>query len=79
MRIRRAAGFFNLAIAGPLDSWPTGPDVGVVLTSELAAAIIDVSVGPGLTTFTRMPRSANSFVQVRADDRMAALLALYAP
>ncbi len=35
-----------------------------------------VSVGPGLTALTRMPRPFSSTVSVRASDRTAALLAL---
>jgi hypothetical protein len=39
------------------------------------AANMAVSVGPGLTTLTRMPRGANSLAQVRAKERTAALVA----
>src|SRR6202023_3761524 len=36
-----------------------------------------VSMEPGLTAFTRMPRSFKSVVHVRANERMAAFVALY--
>jgi hypothetical protein len=36
-----------------------------------------VSVEPGLTAFTRMRRSFRSVVQVRANERKAAYVALY--
>src|SRR3984885_15995908 len=36
-----------------------------------------VSIGPGLTAFTRILRSFRSFVHERANDRTAALVALY--
>src|SRR6516164_2427372 len=38
-----------------------------------------VSVGPGLITFARMPRPANSAVQVRTKETKAAFVAEYAP
>jgi hypothetical protein len=34
---------------------------------------------PGLSTLTRIPRSFRSTIQVRANERTAALLALYTP
>jgi hypothetical protein len=37
-----------------------------------------VSVGPGLITFARMPRPANSAVQVRTKETKAAFVAEYA-
>src|SRR5215469_8172447 len=40
---------------------------------------IGVSVGPGLITLARMPRPANSAVQVRTKDTKAAFVAEYAP
>src|SRR5437588_563956 len=40
-------------------------------------AIMAVSVGPGLRTLTRIPRSASSAAQVRAKERRAALVAAY--
>ncbi len=36
-----------------------------------------VSMGPGLTAFTRMRRSFSSVVHVRANERTAAFVALY--
>src|SRR5580704_1216368 len=38
-----------------------------------------VSVGPGLITFARMPRLANSAVQLRTKETKAAFVAEYAP
>src|SRR5260370_8709327 len=39
--------------------------------------MIGVSIWPGLRTFTRMRRSRRSFVQVLANERTAAFVALY--
>jgi hypothetical protein len=39
---------------------------------------IGVTIGPGATVFTRMPRSANSEAAVRAKERKAAFVAAYA-
>src|SRR5437660_7494848 len=49
------------------------------LASEEAISLLSpgVSIGPGLTAFTRMRRSFRSVVQVRANERTAALVALY--
>jgi|HubBroStandDraft_6_1064221.scaffolds.fasta_scaffold131237_2 hypothetical protein len=41
--------------------------------------IMGVSVGPGLITFARMPRLANSAVQLRTKETKAAFVAEYAP
>lgn len=38
----------------------------VFLTSSVAATIVGVLMGPGLSVFTRMPQPASSFVQVPA-------------
>ena len=38
-----------------------------------------VSVGPGLITFARIPRLANSAVQVRTKETKAAFVAEYVP
>src|SRR6202035_1211522 len=53
-----------------LRCWP----VSVGASSSLSPG---VSVEPGLTAFTRMRRSFKSVVHVRANERTAALLALY--
>ena len=48
----------------------------IVRTSSEVEANIAVSVAPGATTFTRMPRGASSLAYVRPKDRIAALVAL---
>src|SRR6202041_3705311 len=49
---------------------PTGPDCA-------RRSYAGVLIGPGLTAFTRIFRSFKSIVHVRANDRTAALVALY--
>src|ERR1700720_2158248 len=50
--------------------WPAGPDCA-------SRSYAGVLIGPGLSAFTRIFRSFKSIVQVRANDRTAALVALY--
>jgi hypothetical protein len=45
-------------------------------TPSFILAPIGVSVGPGLKLFTRIRRCFRSLVQLRANDRMVALVAL---
>jgi hypothetical protein len=40
-------------------------------------SMIGVSMGPGLSVLTRIPRSFKSAAQLRANERMAALVAEY--
>src|SRR6202451_4230349 len=49
------------------------------ITSADCRLASGVSIGPGLTTFERIRRSFRSVVQVRAKDRIAALLAAETP
>src|SRR5258705_8807243 len=60
-----AASKFSLANA----AWATG-------SPSFILAPIGVSVGPGLKLFMRIRRSFRSLVQLRANDRTAALVAL---
>ncbi len=67
---RRAAATFVQFRRNPPD-WIRR--VSVVRTSSDAGANNGVSVGPGLTTLTRMPRGASSFAKVRGEvERTAA-------
>ena len=45
---------------------------------QAGSAKIGVTIGPGATVFTRIPRSTSSAAAVLANDRNAALLAEYA-
>src|SRR4029077_17454738 len=49
---------------------PSGPDCAM-------RSYAGVLIGPGLRAFTRILRSFKSIVHVRANDRTAALVALY--
>src|SRR4029077_13653325 len=49
---------------------PSGPDCAM-------RSYAGVLIGPGLSALTRIFRSFKSIVQVRANDRTAALVALY--
>ena len=69
----------NSAAAATSSARPSRPS-GIIAVSESRTSSemepnIAVSVGPGLTTLTLMPRGASSFVHVRANARTAALLA----
>src|SRR6266849_6235603 len=64
-----------LATSSGSPSRPTGRSKSDVLNP--ASLQPGVLVGPGLTALTRILRAFRSRVQLRANDRTAALLALY--
>jgi hypothetical protein len=71
-----------LRLADPPERDPRsveGEELLLLLLRRGAPTVIGVSTPPGLRLFTRIFRSLSSAAHVRANDRTAAFVALYAP